>query len=101
MRFQRHFLPLVIAGVLSISEKHAGAIGWDSDDFLIGGGPNFTTKIGVFDHDLTFKGLLDNFFGVQGMDFDAAGHLVAASPDSREVRVYDSSGVRVGGFVRS
>ena len=101
MRFQTHFLPLVIAVVLSISAKHAGAIGWDNDDFLIGGGPNFTTKIGVFNHDLTFKGLLDNFFGVQGMDFDAAGHLVAVSPDSREVRVYDSSGVRVGGFVRS
>jgi WD40 repeat protein len=81
----------------------ARAIGWDNDDFLIGGGPSFTTRIGVFDHDLTFKGLLDsNFVTVAGMDFDAAGRLVAvASGNVRSVRVYDSSGVIVGGFTRN
>src|SRR5436190_1853135 len=36
---------------------------------------------------------------VGGMDFDAAGHLVAAS--NFEVRVYDISGNRIGGFTRS
>jgi hypothetical protein len=86
---------------LLIGAQDAGAIGWDSDDFLIGGGPSFTNKIGVFDHDLTFKGLLDpNFLTVGGMDFDSAGRLVAVGSALRALRVYDSAGAQVGGFVR-
>jgi WD40 repeat protein len=83
--------------------RAAIAIGWDSDDFLISGGPNFTTRIGVFDHDLTFKGDLDSGFAtVAGLDFDHLGHLVAVGPlSAQQVRVYDSSGVRIGGFTRS
>jgi hypothetical protein len=93
-------LVLMLVGLL-LPQRKACAIGWDSDDFLIGGGPNFTTRIGVFDHDLTFKGYLDdNFLTVGGMDFDADGHLVAVAQALHEVRVYDSSGARVGGFIR-
>ncbi len=92
---------LIVICVLLAGAGRAGAIGWDSDDFLIGGGPSFTNKIGVFDHDLSFKGLLDpNFLTVRGMDFDAQGHLVAVASFHREVRVYDSSGAHIGGFVR-
>ncbi|MGH7178625.1 MAG: PEP-CTERM sorting domain-containing protein [Tepidisphaeraceae bacterium] len=78
-------------------------IGWAPTDFLIGGGTAaFTNRIGVFDSNLSFKGYLDSdFFGVGGMDFDANGHLVAVSGTTlREVRVYDSSGAKIGGFIR-
>ncbi len=94
---------LIVICVLLAGAGRASAIGWDSDDFLIGGGPSATTRIGVFDHDLTFKGFLDsNFITVAGMDFDAAGHLVAvASGNLREVRVYESSGAHIGGFIRT
>jgi hypothetical protein len=94
----------IIALILSLlaSADRAQAIGWDSDDFLIGGGPSFTDRIGVFDHDLTFKGLLDAFFPtVAGMDFDAEGRLVAVAGAVRSVRVYEpTTGAIVGGFTR-
>jgi WD40 repeat protein len=95
---------LLVAWFLALgTDRAALAISWDSDDFLIGGGPSFTTRIGAFDHDLTFKGFLDsNFPAVDGLDFDHAGHLVAVgvlSP-SQQVRVYDSSGALIGGFTR-
>ncbi len=93
---------LIVICMVLAGAGRAGAIGWDSDDFLIGGGPSFTNKIGVFDHDLTFKGLLDpSFLTVQGMDFDAAGKLVAVAPALREVRVYNPMGTHIGGFIRS
>jgi WD40 repeat protein len=77
----------------------ARAVGWDSDDFIISGAPTFPDRIGVFDRDFTFKGYLDqSFLGVQGMDFDAAGRLVALSSINPEVRVYDRGGAKVGGF---
>src|SRR5881392_3236021 len=80
----------------------ADAIGWEPTDFLIGGGPNFTNKIGVFDANLNYRGNLDSsFLGVGGMDFDAAGDLVAVSGILQEVRVYSSSGAKVGGFIRN
>src|SRR5688572_32823460 len=97
----RRSLMLAIAIVVLACADRARAIGWDSDDFLIGGGSSFTSRIGVFDHDLTFKGYLENFFpGVGGMDFDAAGRLVAVASPVRQVRVYESSGALVGGFTR-
>ncbi|MBC8105938.1 MAG: hypothetical protein H7Z14_05065 [Anaerolineae bacterium] len=82
--------------------QSANAIGWDSDDFLIGGGSSFTTRIGVFDHDLTFKGYLDtNFVTVAGLDFNAQGQLVAVAGAMRSVRVYEPiNGAIVGGFTR-
>ncbi|CAN5481327.1 hypothetical protein BH09PLA1_BH09PLA1_01850 [soil metagenome] len=78
---------ITIAMVLFAFAGHARAMGWDSDDFLISGGPSFTTKIGVFDHDLTFKGFLDNNFVFNtGMDFDSLGRLVAVGGgNAREV----------------
>lgn len=92
---------LLTFGLLLVACERASAIGWDSDDFLIGGGPSFTNKIGVFDHDLSFKGILDpSFLTVRGMDFDAEGHLVAVASFHREVRVYDPSGAHIGGFIR-
>src|SRR5262245_48005837 len=99
----RTFTLLLVAWFLALgTDRAALAIGWDSDDFLIGGGPSFTTRIGVFDHDLTFKGFLDsNYATVAGLDFDHFGHLVAVGAQSaQQVRVYDSSGVRIGGFTR-
>jgi hypothetical protein len=85
--------------LLSAAADRAAAIGWDSDDFIISRAPNFPQYIGIFDHDFTFKGYLDtNFLGVQGMDFDAQGNLVAVSSINPEVRVYDHNGNRIGGF---
>ena len=93
---------LVAMCVLTTAASHLHAVGWDRDDFIISGAPNFPDRIGVFDHDFTFKGYLDqNFFGVQGMDFDAHGRLVAVSSLMREVRVYDDSGMRIGGFTQA
>lgn len=91
---------IVVLTVSLVSAERARAIGWDSNDFIISGGPSFTTRIGVFDHDLTFKGFLDDDFVFNtGMDFDAAGNLVAVGGgNAREVRVYSPSGARVGGF---
>jgi hypothetical protein len=102
MRRLRALAVLVLVALLA-PVRSAYAIGWDSDDFLIGGGPSFTNKIGVFDHDFTFKGYLDdNFLTVAGMDFDQAGHLVAvgANAPGPQVRVYDSGGSMIGGFTR-
>jgi hypothetical protein len=100
---RRSFVRIVVVLIASLAWcERAQAIGWDSNDFLIGGGSSFSDRIGVFDHDLTFKGFLDaNFVTVSGMDFDAQGRLVAAAPALREVRVYESNGATVGGFTRS
>src|SRR5438067_2568427 len=85
--------------VASVCAERASAVGWDRDDFIISGAPNFPDRIGIFDHDFTFKGYLDsNFLGVSGMDFDAMGRLVAVSSINPEVRVYDQNGNKVGGF---
>src|SRR5262245_36245328 len=100
----RTYTLLLVAWSLALGANRAAlAIGWDSDDFLIGGGPSATARIGVFDHDLTFKGNLDTgYASVAGLDFDHFGHLVAVGPVSaHQVRVYDSSGVRIGGFTRN
>jgi hypothetical protein len=87
--------------LLCALSSRALAVGWGPTDFLITGASNFPDRIGIFDHDFTFKGYLDqNFLGVQGMDFDAHGNLVAVSSLSTnpEVRVYSPSGTRIGGF---
>jgi hypothetical protein len=89
----------IVVGLALVFPSSVRAIGWDSNDFLISGGPNFPDRIAVFDFDLSFKGYLDtNFLPVSGMDFDAAGHLVAGGGQIgyREVRVYDSSGAKIG-----
>jgi len=93
--------PFVICCLLLVLADRALAAGWDRDDFIITGAPNFPDRIGIFDHDFTFKGYLDqNFLGVQGMDFDAAGNLVAQASltSTAEVRVYSPNGTRIGGF---
>ena len=62
--------------------NRADAIGWEPTDFLIGGGPNFTNKIGVFDANLNYRGNLDSsFLGVGGMDFDAAVKNIESSTE--------------------
>jgi WD40 repeat protein len=98
------------AGIVAISllmlalTDRARAVGWGPTDFLVGGGPG-GSRIGVFDSTLIFKGFLTTSTqAVGGMEFDAAGRLVTVRTfpgTSGEVRVYDSSGVQVGGFVRS
>jgi hypothetical protein len=90
-----------VAWLLAPAARLAMAVGWDRDDFIISGAPNFPDRIGIFNHDFTFKGYLEtNFVGVQGMDFDAAGNLVAIASlsTSPEVRVYRPDGARIGGF---
>jgi hypothetical protein len=80
----------------------ARAVGWGPTDFLIFGAPNFPDRIGVFDENFTFKGyLVTNFFGVEGMDFDAQGRLVVLNSLNPEVRVYAPSGAQVGGFTQA
>src|SRR4051812_9846295 len=88
--------------VFLLISKSVSAVGWDSDDFIVIGAPNFSQYIGIFDHDFTFKGYLDNnFLGVRGMDFDAQGRLVAVSYLNPEVRVYNPDGTRAGGFAQA
>ncbi|MGH7177755.1 MAG: hypothetical protein ACREJC_10270 [Tepidisphaeraceae bacterium] len=97
----RRFFAAAFFVIIALAAS-ARAIGWGPTDFLIGGGTAaFTNRIGVFDSNLNFKGYLDSsFLGTAGMDFDSAGHLVAVSWALHEVRVYDSTGARIGGFVR-
>src|SRR5437764_758909 len=101
MGYRRRHLTLwllLLGWLMSAGAETARAIGWDSDDFLVIGAPNFSQYIGVFDHDFTFKGYLDtNFLGVAGLDFDAQGRLVADSNLAGEVRVDDPSGARARG----
>ncbi len=60
----------------------ASTVGWDDDDFLVAGFNSDT--IGVYDSDLTFKhNLVTGFNAVTGLDFDAAGNLVAAGQQPR------------------
>jgi hypothetical protein len=93
---------LIVVATILLPANLAHGVGWDSNDFIITGAPNFPDRIGIFDHDFTFKGYLEqNFFGVSGMDFDAQGRLVAQSLLNAEVRVYDSSGATVGGFTQT
>src|SRR4051812_31575861 len=92
-------VPALLLAILCHAQA-ALAIGWGQTDFLIAGGPDFTSRIGVFDSSLNFKGYLDsNFVTVAGLDFDAQGHLVAVA--SGAVRVYDPSGTIIGGFTRN
>src|SRR5439155_6859047 len=94
--------PAISLLAVLLAASRATAIGWDPTDFLIGGGPNFTNKIGVFDQNLSFKGYLESsFVTVEGMDFDSAGRLVAVAGSMQEVRAYDKSGAKVGGFIRN
>ncbi|MEM6733225.1 MAG: hypothetical protein AAF658_16825, partial [Myxococcota bacterium] len=92
----------VIAGVGS-ADAQIPLSGYDSDDFIVAfseagstfqpGNPNSIGSIVVFDSDRTFKGYLDPFFDtVSGMDFDAAGRVVATSAAANEVRVYTPDG---------
>jgi hypothetical protein len=94
-------LVLIALCTLLAAAGEARAIGWGPTDFLIGGGPNFSNKIGVFDSNLNFKGLLESdYLGTAGMDFDSTGRLVVASWALSAVRVYENSGALVGGFTR-
>jgi hypothetical protein len=101
----RRIRAALLAGVIFASALwpvRAAAVGWDNDDFLVIGAPNFSQYIGVFDHDFTFKGYLEtNFLGVRGMDFDSQGRLVAVSYLNPEVRVYNPDGARAGGFTKA
>lgn len=49
---------LVAMCVLTTAASHVHAVGWDRDDFIITGAPNFPDRISVFDHDFRFKGYL-------------------------------------------
>src|SRR5205823_3904201 len=81
-----------------VSANRASAVGWSPGDFIIVGAPNFPQYIGVFDPNFSFKGYLDqNFLGVQGIDLDAQGNLVAVASLSTnpEMRVYSPNGTRI------
>ncbi len=89
---------IFLLSALAIGVSSAAAIGFDRDDFLISSSSAGT--IGVYDRDLTYKGLLDpSFETVLPLAFDLAGNLVAASQNSAirdaEVRVYDRSGAQL------
>src|SRR5262245_35085858 len=96
----------LIAGFLAFASGATSAIGWDSDDFLIastiGNNQGLSNRIGVYNFDLTFKGYLDSSFGTaEGLDFDAAGQFVGVGWTQQEVRVYNSAGSKIGGFIKS
>ncbi|MEM7806980.1 MAG: hypothetical protein AAF561_02590 [Planctomycetota bacterium] len=72
----------------------ASTVGWDDDDFLVAG--LLSGTIGVYDSDLTFKGnLVTGFNRTSGLDFDAAGNLVAAGQEPGQVRVFSSNGTQL------
>src|SRR5438552_8697467 len=101
-RFRRAAVVFIALVAMAALSPRADAVGWDRDDFIITGAPNFPQYIGIFDHDFTFKGYLDtNFLSVQGMDFDAQGRLVAVSALNPEVRVFNHDGTRAGGFTQA
>src|SRR5438552_15803836 len=101
-RFRRAAVVFIALVAMAALSPRADAVGWDRDDFIITGAPNFSQYIGIFDHDFTFKGYLDtNFLGVRGMDFDAQGRLVAVSYLNPEIRVYNPDGSRAGGFTQA
>jgi hypothetical protein len=89
-----------MVAVLSIN--YASAIGFDRDDFVVTG--FLSNNIVVYDHDLTFKGVLQaNVSRPTGLDFDLAGNLVVAiqgqgSIDS-QVRRYGADGGEVSSFI--
>lgn len=99
---RRGCLPLLLQATcfLLINVSRAPAVGWDSDDFIIGGGTNQGGKVGVFNADLTFKGYLENPSAYGFEDFDANGRLVGIE-GSNELRLYDPSGAYAGGFYRA
>lgn len=91
---------LCLLDVLWPAAAVASTVGWDDDDFLISGFDSNT--IGVFDHDLAFKGnLVTGFDRVTGLDFDAAGNLVAVGRGPGQVRVFSPEGVQLSSFVNS
>ena len=91
---------VLVGSLIALGQPARAGQWWDSDDFIITGGPNFPDRIGIFDHDLTFKGYLEtNFLTVGGIDFDAAGNLVATSNQFGDIRVYSPAGDRIGGFM--
>src|SRR6476659_6627240 len=103
MRCRTYTLMLVVvAWFLAIGANRAVAVGWGPTDFLIFGAPNFPDRIGVFDQNFGFKGnIFTNWVGLQAMNFDQQGRLVAFNTLTREVRVFDPSGAQVGGFSSS
>lgn len=108
MHFQtfKHLGILIGVALVLTGARRGHAIGWDGDDILMTGygftgDTSKSNRVAVYDHDLTFKGLLDPSFNLgTGLDFNAAGNLVAASHGG-EVRVYESSGARAGGFTNA
>jgi sugar lactone lactonase YvrE len=99
MRFRTFIMAAVIVCLVAIDGQRASAVGWDRDDFLIFGAPNFPDSIGVFDQNFGFKGyIFTNWVGLQAMNFDQQGRLVAFNTFTREVRVFDPTGAQVGGF---
>ena len=87
--------------LLAFSASSAHAIGFDNNDFIV---PGFNSnELAVYDSDLTYKGNLDaSFVNVAGVDFDAAGNVVAVSQDYRQnaaaVRTYSAAGTPLGSF---
>lgn len=80
----------VLCLALVLPATHAAAVGFDNDDFIIAG--FVSDSIAVYDSDFTFKGNLDaSFDRAAGLDFDAAGRVVAAG-QNKQVRVYDAAG---------
>lgn len=82
----------------ALAASTAAAVGFDRDDFLV---TSFSAgTIGVYNHDLTFKGLLESEFdGVSALTFDRQGNLVAAkgtfAGSPPELRVYDKNGTQL------
>ena len=74
----------------SLSVSPSAAIGFDGDDFLI---TTISGAVVVYDHDLSYKGVLFSGFNVVAMTFDHQGNVVVAhASPTAELRVYDRSG---------
>ena len=91
---RRAVLSCAAAWVAAAAPAAARADLIDGDDFMIAGFLSGT--VAVYDRDFTFKGnLATGFDRVTGLDFDAAGNVVAVGRSPDEVRTYDPDGNRI------
>ena len=92
----RRFTGSVTATVVLALAASGYAVPFDSDDFIVSAlSGDF---LSVYDHDFTYKGRLGNAVSVvTGLDFNAAGQLVALSsftaPGVREFIVFEPNGL--------
>lgn len=81
---------IVSLAALAFGVSTAAAVSFDGDDFLVA---TVFDAVVVYDHDLTYKGVLANNVRVGAMALDREGNLVVTHSSSPpQIRVYDKDG---------